>query len=79
MLKLHDEDLSGALLDGQFDTAELLYEDRKEGELAKRLSSYIRGLKRVTIKEALKNASENKRLLNELANLAQDLAHHIRR
>lgn len=66
MLKLDDDDIEGALLDKQFDTAELLFEDRKEGVLAKRLQSYIRALKRTAASELTHNAKQNKELLLEL-------------
>lgn len=73
MLKLDDDDIEGALLDKQFDTAELLFEDRKEGVFAKRLQSYIRALKRTTASELSHNAKQNKALLLELQAQASNL------
>lgn len=73
MLRLEDEDIRGALEDGQFEIAENLYETRKEGELAKRLGGYIRALKRVTIDEAQRDAKENRRLLRELIAHAENI------
>lgn len=73
MLRLEDDDIRGALEDGEFEIAENLYETRKEGELAKRLGTYIRALKRVTIDEAQRNAKENRRLLRELIAQAENI------
>ena len=66
MLKLDDEDVAGALGDKQFDVAEMLYEDRKEGTFAKRLQSFIRALKRTTVTDLEHNSEQNKELLTEL-------------
>jgi hypothetical protein len=73
MLRLEDEDIVGALEDGEFEVAENLYETRKEGELAKRLGGYIRALKRVTIDEAQRDAKENRRLLRDLITQAENI------
>jgi hypothetical protein len=74
MLKLGDEDIVGALADKQFDSAELLYEDRRTGKLAKRLTSYIRSLRRISASELMQDAKEHKRLLDELIAQSQRLS-----
>lgn len=66
MLKLNDDLIEGALLDRDFDTADLLYEERRQGKFAKRIQSFIRTLKRVTSDELQDNAKGNKTALNEL-------------
>jgi hypothetical protein len=60
MLKLEDESVESALLDRDFDSADLQYEEKREGTFAKRVASYTRGLKRVTGEELGENPSENK-------------------
>src|SRR5947208_2576415 len=66
MLKLSDEAIEGALIDRDFDSADLFFEERREGVLAKRIGSYIRGLKRVTGEELSQSPRENKAKLQEL-------------
>lgn len=73
IIKLSDPDVLGALSDRHFDEAELLYESKKEGEFAKRLTSYIRGLKRATVSDLRKNPTENQRLLRQLVEEANFL------
>lgn|SRR3990167_570588 len=66
VLKLEDEAIQEALLDRDFDSADLLYEQKKEGDFAKRVASYTRALKRVTANELQSNSRENLRKLDEL-------------
>ena len=66
MLKLKDETIEGALKDRDFDSADLLFEERREGTFAKRIASYTRGLKRATTDELTNNPRENKTKLTEL-------------
>jgi AraC-like DNA-binding protein len=70
MLKLEDESIESALTDRDFDSADLLFEEKREGTFAKRLASYTRGLKRVTGDELGQNPKENKRKLTELIDQA---------
>lgn len=51
MLTLGDPRVEEALLEREFKSAELLYEERKEGELPKKLASIVKGLKRTTTDE----------------------------
>jgi hypothetical protein len=74
MLKLKDESIEGALTDRDFDSADLLFEERKEGTFAKRISSYTRGLKRVTAEELTENTIEIRLRLNELIQQAERIA-----
>ena len=66
MLKLEDEGVESALTDRDFDSADLLYEGKREGTFAKRIASYTRGLKRVTGDELGENPKENKAKLTDL-------------
>lgn len=71
MLKLGDPLIEDALHDRDFDSAEILFEERKEGTFAKRIASYTRGLKRVTSDELSENPNENRKRLDELIKQAQ--------
>jgi hypothetical protein len=71
MLRLGDEDIMGAVLDRQFETADMLFEDRKQGVFAKRIQSYIRGVRRATTSELAQNPEENQNLLKQLQIAAQ--------
>jgi hypothetical protein len=71
MLKLKDDLIDEALLDRDFDAADLLYEERRQGKFAKRIAGFIRALKRVTTDELQDNARGNKAALNELIQHAQ--------
>jgi hypothetical protein len=66
MLKLEDEGIDNALLDRDFDSADLQFDGKREGSFAKRVASYTRGLKRVTGDELGENPKENKAKINEL-------------
>jgi len=66
MLKLEDESIESALLDRDFDSADLQFEGKREGTFAKRVASYTRGLRRVTGDELEENPKENKAKINEL-------------
>jgi hypothetical protein len=66
MLKLRDETIDGALIDRDFDSADLLFEEKRAGTFAKRVAQYIRGLKRATTDELADNPKENKTQLNRL-------------
>jgi hypothetical protein len=71
MLKLGDPLIEDALKDRDFDSAEILFEERKEGTFAKRIASYTRGLKRVTSDELGDNPTENRKRIEELIKQAQ--------
>lgn len=71
MLRLGDPDIDGCLVDGQFEIADNLYHERKEGTFAKRLNTYIRGLKNVTSGELSENAKDNRNRLLELVKQAE--------
>lgn len=51
MLKLNDPLVEEALQDSNFNSAEILYEERKEGELSKKITSFIRMLRRTSTEE----------------------------
>lgn len=71
MLKLQDSVVLEALEDKDFETAELLFEERKEGSFARRIGSYTKGLRRVTTAELGDNPDENKARLDDLIAQAQ--------
>jgi len=71
MLKLDDESISNAILDHDFKSADVLFEERREGTFAKRVAAYTRGLKRVTTDELSQNPKENKARVKELIDQAQ--------
>lgn len=71
MLKLKDSAINEALEDGDFDSADLYFQEKREGSFAKRVVSYIRGLKRATTDELSESPRENKSKLNELVVQAQ--------
>ena len=73
MLKLNDTDIDEALAAQDFRTADLLYEERREGDLAKRIGNYIRTLKNVNMSELGDNPRENKTKLKQLIEQAQKL------
>ena len=51
MLRLDDSIVLEALQESDFNTAEVLYEERKEGELPKKIQNFIRVLKRTASEE----------------------------
>jgi hypothetical protein len=71
MLKLRDENIESALVDRDFDSADLFFEEKRKGALAKRIASYTRGLKRITSDELADNPKENKAKLTELIEQAK--------
>jgi hypothetical protein len=71
MLKLEDEGIESALLDRDFDSADLQFEEKREGTFAKRVASYTRALKRVTGDELGRNPKENKSKVLELIEQAK--------
>lgn len=71
MLKLGDENVESALLDRDFDSADLQFEEKREGSFAKRVASYTRGLKRVTGDELGENPKENKTKVLDLIEQAK--------
>ena len=73
MLKLNDADIEGALLDSEFEQAEFLFDERKEGSLEKRLSIYVRALGRITISELEKEKSRIRQPLRLLIEQAERL------
>jgi hypothetical protein len=66
MLKLDDDLVTGALEDGEFERAELLFHERREGAFTSRVSSYVRGLRRVTTEELSQNPKQIRAALIEL-------------
>jgi hypothetical protein len=73
MLKLHDEGIESALLDRDFNSADLQFEEKREGTFAKRVASYTRGLKRVTGEELSQNPKEIKAKVQELTDQAKNV------
>jgi predicted DNA-binding antitoxin AbrB/MazE fold protein len=71
MLKLGDEGVESALVDRDFDSAEMQFEQKREGTFVKRVASYTRGLKRVTGEELSQTPKENKAKVSELLAQAQ--------
>lgn len=71
MLKLEDESVESALVDRDFDAADVFFEEKREGTFAKRVASYTRGLKRVTGDELGQNPHENKSKVTELITQAK--------
>lgn len=71
MLKLGDDGVESALVDRDFDSADLQFEEKREGTFAKRVASYTRGLKRVTGDELGQNPKENKSKVVELIDQAK--------
>ena len=71
MLKLEDENVESALLDRDFDSADLQFEEKREGTFAKRVASYTRGLKRVTGDELGENPKEIKSKVVDLVDQAK--------
>ncbi|MDO3517750.1 hypothetical protein [Ralstonia pseudosolanacearum] len=62
MLRLDDAIINESLLDRDFKSAEILYEERKEGELSKKISSFTRTLKRTTTEDLIQTADVEERL-----------------
>jgi len=73
MLKLKDPMIQGAIDDRDFDSADLLFQERREGDFAKKVASYTRSLGRVTTEELNDNPRENKSKLNQLIDQAKTL------
>lgn len=73
MLKLDDDIVVGALEDRDFDRAELLFHERREGAFTRRISSYVRGLRRVTSEELMQNPKQIKVALDDLTNESQKI------
>ena len=71
MLKLGEESVESALNDRDFDSADLLFEERREGTFAKRVAGYTRGLSRVTGAELGENPREIKTRLLKLLEQTQ--------
>jgi hypothetical protein len=71
MLKLRDENIESALMENDFDAADLLFEEKRKGALAKRIASYTRGLKRITSEDLADSPKENKARLTELIEQAR--------
>ncbi|WP_127646221.1 hypothetical protein [Pseudomonas putida] len=65
MLKLEDSSVLEALADRDFRSAEIFFEERKEGELSKKIAMFIRTLKR-TPTDDLIESPETKQKLEEL-------------
>ncbi len=73
MLKLDDDIVTGALEDEDFDRAELMFQERREGAFTRRISSYVRGLQRVTSEELLQNPKQIRVALLDLVKEAQKI------
>lgn len=71
MLKLKDDSIEGALIDRDFDSADLFFGEKRVGTFAKRIASYTRGLKRVNADELGDSPTENKAKLTELIEQAK--------
>jgi hypothetical protein len=71
MLKLNDDSIEDALIDRDFDSADLLFEEKRKGTFAKRIASYTRGLRRVTSDELGDSPKDNKARLVELIEQAE--------
>jgi hypothetical protein len=65
VLKLGDSEVDAAINEGDFNTAEILFEERKEGELPKKISNFTKVLRR-TSGEDLTSSSEIPVLLQDL-------------
>lgn len=66
MLKLDDELIKDALLDRDFGGAEILFEEKREGEFAKRVANFTRKLKRVSEDELSESPAESREKLEQL-------------
>jgi len=73
MLKLEDESIQSALVDRDFVSADLQFEEKREGSFAKRVASYTRALKRVTGEELGEDPQENKAKVLELIEQAKKI------
>lgn len=71
MLKLGEASIEEALEARDFKSANLLYEERREGNFAKRIANYTRGLKNVNADEISHNPGENKRKITQLIEQAK--------
>ena len=67
MLNIDDTDVVDALRDRNFREAEVLFDDRKEGALPRRLSQYLRALKRVTLTELTQSPDQTFGLLRDIS------------
>lgn len=67
MLILGDHRVEEALSERDFKSAEILFEERKEGELPKKLLSIIKGLKRTTTDDLQSEPEATEAALTELA------------
>lgn len=73
MLKLNDSDIDEALEAQDFRTADLLYEERREGDLTKKIGNFIRTLKNANISELEQHSRDSKAKLKQLIDQAQRL------
>lgn len=73
MLKLRDTSIQESLEDRDFDSADLFFEEKREGDFAKKVVSYTRALRRVTTEDLSDKPNENKTKLNQLIEQAQKL------
>ncbi|AJG19138.1 hypothetical protein RR42_m1741 [Cupriavidus basilensis] len=63
MLRLEDPTIVESLLDRDFKSAEILFEERKEGALPKKIASFTRTLKRTTTEDLTDSPETEARLL----------------
>lgn len=78
MLSLGDHRVEEALEDGEFKSAEILFEERKEGELPKKLLSIIKGLKRTTTDDLQSEPDATEAALIDLADQVNKLLKLVR-
>lgn len=77
MLRIEDSAVNSLLADGQFQEAESLYLDRREGDLEKRIGKYVRALGRVSIDDMKHNPKKNLSVLRKLREIIDELIETI--
>lgn len=73
MLKLGEPNIEDALVARDFKSADLLYEEKREGTFAKKIANYTRKLKTVSMDELSDSPQENKVKLTELIDQAKKI------
>jgi hypothetical protein len=66
MLKLGDADIDEALEAKDFNSADLFFKERREGDFAKRIANYTRALRTVQMDELSDNPRENRKKIMQL-------------
>ncbi|MCC9654585.1 hypothetical protein [Rhodopirellula halodulae] len=77
MLRLEDREINELLTEGSFQDAEILYLDRREGDLERRIGKYVRALGRVSIEDMKHNPKKNLSVLRKLRDIINDLIETI--